>query len=190
MEESNWKVWEDEEIVDMFDRKVVKKEKVVEEEEVEEGMDVDKESGEESGKMEKVVDKGKGKEIEVVDISSGSEEKSGVRLIEVWKKEKMAREKREKDEKRKREVEGMVNRGRDRDMGRKEVMEMRQMVGDYEEVVGDISYVLGIGEQLASYFVMDREIRKVVEMIVEGDNEKRRDIRRMCEGGVKEEVEV
>ena len=34
LEESSWKVWEDEEMVDTFDGKVVKKEKVEEEEEV------------------------------------------------------------------------------------------------------------------------------------------------------------
>lgn len=78
------------------------------------------------------MDKGKGKEIEVVDISSESEEGGEVGLIDSRKEEKIAREKSEKKEKKKREVEGIVNRGKDREMGRKEVLEMKQMFGDYE----------------------------------------------------------
>ena len=186
LEDSSWKVWEDEEMVDTFDGKVVKKEKVVEVEESGEGMEVDEEGCEEEEEKVKVLDKGKGKEIKVVDISSGSEEGSGVGLIDEWKEE-VAKEKREREEKRKREIEGMVNRGKDRGMGRKEVMEMKQLFGDYEEVVGDVGYVLGIDMGLARCFVMDREIRKVVEMMVSGSSEERRDIRRMGEGEREEE---
>ena len=193
LEDSSWKVWEDEEMVDTFDGKVVKKEKVEEEEKDIVNMEIDEEESDEEEEKEvevKKVDKGKGKEIEVVDISSGSEEGNGVGLIEVWKEEKIAKERREKDEKKKRELEGMVNRGKDRGMGRKEVMEMRQLFGDYEEVVGDVGYVLGIEVGLARCFVMDREIRKVVEMMVSGSSEERKDIRRMSEGVGKEEVVV
>ena len=190
LEDSSWKVWEDEEMVDTFDGKKVKKEKVEEKEEESDGMEVDEEEGGKREVVEKGKDKGKGKEIEVVDISSGSEEGSGVGLIEEWKEEKVAKEKREKEEKKKREVEGMVNRGKDRGMGRKEVLEMKQMFGDYEEVVGDVGYVLGIDVGLARCFVMDREIRKVVEMMVSGSSEERRDIRRMSEGAKEEEVVV
>ena len=193
LEDSSWKVWEDEEMVDTFDGKVVKKEKVEEEEIGAEGMEVDEEEEEEEevevGSGTKV-DKGKGKEIEVVDISSGSKEGSGVGLIDSWKEEKIAKERREKKEKKKRETEGMVNRGKDRGMGRKEVLEMKQMFGDYEEVVGDVGYVLGIDVGLARCFVMDREIRKVVEMMVSGSSEERRDIKRMSEGAKKEEEVV
>ena len=193
LEESSWKVWEDEEMVDTFDGKVVKKEKVEEVKGEVVEMEID-ESSEEEEEVEKEgvgkVDKGKGKEIEVVDISSGSDEGSGVGLIDAWKEEKVAKERREKEEKRKREVEGMVSRGKDRGMGRKEVMEMKQMFGDYEEVVGDVGYVLGIDMGLARCFVMDREIRKVVEMMVSGSSEERRDIRRMSEGAKEEEIVV
>ena len=194
LEDSSWKVGEDEEMVDTFDGKVVKKEKVVEEAEVEEGegMEVDsssEEEEEEERKCIKEVGKGKGKEVEVVDLSSGSEVGSGVGLIDAWKEEKIAKERREREEK-KRETEGMISRGKDRGMGRKEVLEMKQMFGDYEEVVGDVGYVLGIDVGLARCFVMDREIRKVVEMMVSGDSEARRDIRRMSEGAKKEEVVV
>ena len=190
LEDSSWKVWEDEEMVDTFDGKVVKKEKVDEEKEEVVDMEVDEEISEEEEGGKKVMDKGKGKEIEVIDISSGSEEGSGVGLIKEWKEEKIAKERRMKEEKKKREIEGMVNRGKDRGMGRKEVMEMRQMFGDYEEVVGDVGYVLGIEVGLARCFVMDREIRKVVDMMVSGSSEERRDIRRMSEGKGEEEVVV
>ena len=189
LEDSSWKMWEDEEIVDTFDGKVVKKEKMDEKKEEVVEMEVDEEESEGEEEVGKVLDKGKGKEIEVVDISSGSRGGSGVGLIEEWKEEKVVKEKRMKEEKRKREVEGMVNRGKDRGMGRKEVMEMKQIFGDYEEVVGDVGYVLGIDMGLARCFVMDREIRKVVEMMVSGSSEERRDIRRMSESA-REEVEV
>ena len=132
LEESGWKVWEDEEMVDTFDGKVVRKEKVEEEKVEVEGMEVDEEEDDEEEEEEvRVLDKRKGKEIEVVDISSGSEVGSGVGLIEVWKEEKIAKKRREREEKKKREVEGMVSRGRDRGMERKEVLEMKQMFGDY-----------------------------------------------------------
>ena len=46
-EESSWKVWEDEEIVDKFDGKVVKKKKVEEVEAEVESMEVDREESKE-----------------------------------------------------------------------------------------------------------------------------------------------
>ena len=190
LEDSSWKVWEDEEMVDTFDGKVVKKEKVEEVEVEDVEMVEDEGDSEEEGEVKGRLDKGKGKEVEVIDISSGGEEGSGVGLIEEWKEEEIAKERRMKEEKKKRELEGMVNRGKDRGMGRREVIEMKQMFGDYEEVVGDVGYVLGIEVALARCFVMDREIRKVVEMMVSGSSEERKDIRRMSEGTKEEEVVV
>jgi len=67
---------------------------------------------------EKVIKKEKGEEgVEVIEITSRSEEGSGVGLIEEWKVKKEAKERRERSEKKKRELEGMVNRGKDRGMG-------------------------------------------------------------------------
>jgi len=86
----------------------------------------------------------------------------------------------------------MVNRGKDRGMGREEVSEMRRGFDDYEEMVGDVEYVLGIDKGLARCFVKDKEIRKVVYMMVSGHSGNRLDVRRM-EGGKgkdREEVEV
>ena len=178
LEESNWKVWEDEEMVDTFDGKVVKKEKVEEVREGENDMELDEEESEGEGKEEKVLDKGKERMVEVIDISSGSEEGSGVGLVEEWKEEKVAKEKREKDERRKRELEGMINRGKEKGMGRGEVLEIKQMFKDYEEMVEDVGYVLGIDKGVARCFVMDREVRKVVDMMVSGSSEERKDIGR------------
>ena len=132
----------------------------------------------------------KEKSVEVVDLCENSERERGVGLLEEWKEEKKAKERREKDERRKREVEGMVNRGKDRGMGRKEVMEMKLAFGDYEEMVGDVRYVLGIETGLARCFVMDREIRKVMEMMVNGVEEKERGVRRMSESKSEEVVVV
>jgi len=196
LEESGWKVWEDETMVDTFEEKVIKKEKlggareegdereVDEKEVVRVEVKVENEVGE--MKREKAVER------EVVEISSGSEEGSGVGLIEEWKEEKQAKEKRMKDERRKREVEGMVNRGKDRGMGRSEILEMKQGFRDYEEMVEDVEYVLGIDKALARCFVMDREIRKVVDMMVSGDSGSRLDVKMMDKGRkeMEEEVEI
>jgi len=45
--------------------------------------------------------------------------------------------------------------------------------------VENVECVLGIDKPLARGFVIDREIRKVVDMMVSGSNEERRDIRGM-----------
>ena len=196
LEGSGWKVWEDETMVDTFEEKVIKKEKLEGAREEGDKMEVD--GGEVVGVGEKVVvkeggmEKGKAVEREVVEISSESEGGSGVGLIEEWKEEKQAKEKRMRDERRKREVEGMVNRGKDRGMGRNEILEMKQGFRDYEEMVGDVEYVLGIDKALARCFVMDREIRKVVDMMVSGDSGSRLDMRMMDRKReeVEERVEV
>ena len=86
LEESGWTVWEDETMVDTFEGKMVKKERLEGEKEVGEKMEVDEEgrvegmAGEVKGKEKER--KGKGAQVEVVEISSGSEEGSGVGLIE------------------------------------------------------------------------------------------------------------
>ena len=129
--------------------------------------------GEEWVRKKERVEGGK-KKIEVVDLCGSSEEGSGVVLMDEWKEEKRAKDRREKDERRKREVEGMVNRGKNRGMSRKGVMEIRRAFGDYEEVVGDVGYVLGIEVGLARCFVMDREISKVVDLMVNGERERER----------------
>jgi len=196
LEESGWKVWEDETMVDTFEGKVIKKEKLGDGREVVEEMEVDEEekvgSAEGEGKVEGGVDKGKGMQVEVVDISSGSEGGDGVGLIEEWKEEKRAKDKRLRDEGKKRETEGVVNRGKDRGMGRSEILEMRKGFEDYEEMVSDVEYVLGIDKGLARCFVMDREIRKVIDMMVSGDSGGRMDIKRMDGLGerMEERVEV
>ena len=185
--ESDWKVWEDEEIEDTFEGKGEEEGEDVEmDEEVEvkvekdevwvrknvdevvaEGLKGVKGEEWERKKMEEEKNKRMKGVVEVVDLCGDSEEESGVGLIEKWKEEKVGKEKREKDERRKREVEGMVNRGKDRGMRKRDVLEMKQAFGDYEEVVGDVGYVLGIDVGLARCFVMDREIRKAVDMMME-----------------------
>jgi len=194
LEESGGKVWEDKTIVDTFDRKVVKKDKLEEEKVENEDMEIDEEEeGKEKRERGEEVKEGKRvgeKEVEVIDLSSGSEKENGVGLIEEWKEEKRVKEKRLKDERRKREVKGAVNRGKDRGMGREEVLEMKQNFGDYEEMVGDVKYVLRIDRSLTRCFVMDREIRKVVDLMVSGDSGRRMDVRMMQKGRMREEDRV
>ena len=194
VEESGWKVWEDKAMVDTFDRKVVKREKVEKGERGEAEMEVDEEEEkEESGVDKRVKEEGKeenGKEVEVVDISSGIERGSRLGLMKEWRKEKKAKEKRMKDKNRKREVEGVVNRGKDRGMEREEILEMRQSCGDYKEMVSDVEYLLGIDKGLARCFVMDREIRKVVDMRVSGNSGRRVDVKRIDAGEKREEGRV
>ena len=204
LEEEGWKVWEDEMEKDTFEGKGKEEEEDVDMEEVcikveredKIGDDVERVMGVmlegvkgEEWRKEERGKKGKREGIEVVDLCGSSEGEGGVGLIEEWKEEKKAKERREKKERRKREVEGMVNRGKDRGMNREAVMEMRMAFGDYEEVVGDVGYVLGIEVGLARCFVMDREIRKVVDMMVIGGNREKGEGRRMSEG-LREEEEV
>ena len=209
LEESDWKVWEDEEIMDTFEGKGKRESEDVE---MEDGVEIKVEKvekwerenvdrviggmlegvkGEKWAKEEEKLVKGKKvrEEVEVIDLCESGEESGGIGLLEEWKVEKETKERREKKERRRREVEGMVNRGKDRGMRREDVMEMRQAFGDYEEVVGDVGYVLGIDVGLARCFVMDREIRKAVDMMMNGKGEKRSCERRMSEG-VREEVVV
>ena len=112
VEESGWKVQEDKTMVDTLDGKVIKKVKGERGEGEEEEMEIDEEEErEESGVDMRVKGEGKegrGNEVEVVSISRRSRRSSGVGLIEQWKEEKRAKEKRMKDENRKREVEGVV----------------------------------------------------------------------------------
>ena len=208
--ESDWKVWEDEVVVDTFEGK---KEKMDEDVGMDEGVEIKREKEEVwvrkdvdeviGGMLEGVrgeewaKEKGKKRreevikeEVEVIDLCGSREEESGVGLLEEWREEKEAKEKREKDERRRREVEGMVNRGKDRGMRREDVLEMKQVFGDYEEVVGDVGYVLGIDVGLARCFVMDREIRKAVDMMMDGKRDGKSEKRRMSEGMRGEEVEV
>ena len=209
LDEDEWKVWEDEEMKDTFEGKGDEGREDVE---MEEGEDIKVEK--EEVRVERIVEEvarerlrslgevgmkrgkreGKGKgvkeEIEVVDLCGSSEDGSGVGLVEEWKEEKLGKERREREERKKREVEGLVNRGKDRGMRRKDVMEMKQAFGDYEEVVGDVGYVLGIDVGLARCFVMDREIRKVVDMMMEGGIGKKKVGRRMSEGVEEVETEV
>ena len=210
LDSSDWKVWEDEEVKDTFEGRG---EEEGEDVEMGEGVEIKVEREEEGVRkgvdkiMEEMLEGVKGEkwakekksdegykkkkeEIEVVDLCGSSGEESGVGLIEEWKEEKVGKERREKEERRKREVEGMVNRGKDRGMRRKDVMEMRQAFGDYEEVVGDVGYVLGIEVGLARCFVMDREIRKVVDMLMGGEKGEGEKARRMSEGIREEEVVV
>ena len=203
LEEEEWKMWEDEEVRDTFEGKGGEEEEDVDMEEVDIKVEREDRIGEDVGRVMKDMlrdvrgeewakgeEKKKKVEIEVVDLCGSSEGEGGVGLIEEWKEEKKAKEKREKNERRKREVEGMVNRGKDRGMNRETVMKMKMEFGDYEEVVGDVGYVLGIEVGLARCFVMDREIRKVVDMMVDGGEKRKREVRRMSEGIREEEVVV
>ena len=204
LEEEEWKMWEDEEVKDTFEGKGEKEEEDVDME----GVDIKVEREDRIGEdVERVVrsmledvkgeewergkdKRGKKREVEVVDLCGSSDGDGGIGLIDEWKEEKKAKERREKNERRKREVEGMVNRGKDRGMNREAVMEMRMAFGDYEEVVGDVGYILGIEVGLARCFVMDREIRKVVDLMVGGGGKEGREVRRMSEGMKEEEVMV
>jgi len=133
LEDSTWRVWEDVEIVDTFEGKGERGKRE------EEGKDIVGKEVEMRGVEERMIKKEKGTEVvEIIDISSGSEEGSEVSLIEKWRVKKEVMEKRERCEKKKREMEGMINRGKDSGMGRREIMEMRQNFKDYEEGVGDV----------------------------------------------------
>jgi len=160
LEESGWKVWEDEEVKDTFEGKGKGKEFLGKKDEVivvEEGevMEVDVVEVKEG-----VVKRCKGKEVEV---SEDEEMGEGLGLIEEWKEKELTRVRKLKEEERKREKEGVIRRGEEKGMGRERVLDMWRTFKDYEEVVGEVKYVLGVDKGVARCFVMDREIRKVLE---------------------------
>ena len=160
LEESVWKVWEDEEVKNTVEGKGKGKEVLGKKEEVvviEQGevMEVDVV---EVGKEE--VKRCKGKEVEV---NEDEEMEEGLGLIEEWKEKELARVKRLKGEEKIREKEVVVSRGKEKGMGRERVLEMWRAFKDYEEVVGEVKYILGVEEGVARCFVMDREIRKILE---------------------------
>ncbi|PUU82329.1 hypothetical protein B9Z19DRAFT_1120962 [Tuber borchii] len=104
----------------------------------------------------------KGKETEIIVIEE--EEEEGLSSMEKWTMEKKTKEKHEREERKRGEKEGIINRGKDRGIGRDSVMEMWREWQDYEELVKDTRYVLGIRMEEARSFMLDREIRKVLEL--------------------------
>ncbi|PUU74719.1 hypothetical protein B9Z19DRAFT_1067996 [Tuber borchii] len=133
----DWEVWmdsmegvegEDEEdsakVVEEAISELREKEKKEIGEREKEKMEVKKEEelseSEEEVEKKRKVDKGKRREVVVIE-SSGVEE---LGTIEKWKIEKKMKEKREKEENRKREKEGVINRGKDRGMGRDSTLEL------------------------------------------------------------------
>ncbi|PUU81380.1 hypothetical protein B9Z19DRAFT_1062735 [Tuber borchii] len=114
--------------------------------------------------------KNKGKGVEVV---VEEEDEEGLSSMEKWALEKKAKERREKEERRRREKEGVINRGKDRGMGRDSVLEMWKEWQDYEELVKDARYILGVRTEEARSFMLDREIRKVLELGLGGELGKR-----------------
>ncbi|PUU73252.1 hypothetical protein B9Z19DRAFT_1069147 [Tuber borchii] len=150
----------------------IKKEKI-------EKLEVEKErkgEGSEGGEKNKRVEedeccegkkKCKEKEVEEVVIEESGVE--GMGAMEKWALEKKAKERREKEERKRREKEGIINRGKDRGMGRDSVLEMWKEWQDYEELVKDARYILGVKMEEARSFMLDREIRKVLELSLGGE---------------------
>ncbi|PUU74724.1 hypothetical protein B9Z19DRAFT_1132706 [Tuber borchii] len=169
------------------------KEKEVEVERVEEISESEKEV-----EKKRKVDKGKEKEVIVIE-SSGVEE---LGMLEKWKVEKKMKEKKERDESKKREKEGVINRGKDKGMGRDSTLELWREWKDYEELVEHARYILGIRKEEARCFMLDKEIRKVLELGLEkglgtrkcGDNECRKEVEVrsevVVEDGLKEKEEL
>ncbi|PUU76969.1 hypothetical protein B9Z19DRAFT_1128955 [Tuber borchii] len=111
--------------------------------------------------------KSKGKEVKGVVVEE--EEEEGLSSMEKWALEKKVKERREREERKKREKEGVINRGKDRGMGRDSVLEMWKEWQDYEELVKDARYILGVRTEEARSFMLDREIRKVLEISLGGE---------------------
>ncbi|PUU81922.1 hypothetical protein B9Z19DRAFT_1121463 [Tuber borchii] len=113
------------------------------------------------------VKKSKGKEVEVVvDEENGME---GVGSMEKWALERKAKENRERGERKRRDKEGIINRGKDRGMGRDSMLELWKEWQDYEEIVKDAEYILGVRRDEARCFMLDKEIRKVLELGLGGE---------------------
>ncbi|PUU74177.1 hypothetical protein B9Z19DRAFT_1159781 [Tuber borchii] len=128
------------------DKRLIKIEKIEEkrEEEVVEEISNSEDECYKKGKLDK------GKEVEKVEmVSSGIEELS---MVEKLKLEKKIKEKQEREERKKREKEEILN---------------RKEWKDYDETVEDARYILGIRKEEGRYFMLDREIKKVLELGLE-----------------------
>ncbi|KAG0126023.1 hypothetical protein HOY82DRAFT_615688 [Tuber indicum] len=122
-----------------------------EEEEVQEKIKKFKEEQRVFKRMVERLDKRKSKAVEVVEVKASKEEDSR-------RREKL------------RDLEGYVNRAKEMGWNREKVLEKQEQLRDYRSVVKEVDYMFGIEVGEERCFVMDSEIRNVVEMIVDGEN--------------------
>jgi len=97
------------------------------------------------------LDKGKGVErsvkkekIDSVAVVEEVEEEEGVDSLEVWKLKRLRKEGLEKEERKMREKEGMVSRGKDMGRSREEVKRLRKDFRNWKEEVEEIRYIMGV----------------------------------------------
>jgi len=80
--------------------------------------------------------------------------------MEAWKLKQVVKEKRLKEERKKREKEGMVARGKELGRSREEVKKLRSEFRDWREEVEEVCYILGEKEERVRAFGLDMEIRR------------------------------
>ena len=88
------------------------------------------------------------------------EDGEGLDSLEVWRLKKLRREKRELEERKQREKEGMVNRGKELGRWREEVKALRSEFRDWKEEVDEIRYILGKSEEDARGYAVDLEVER------------------------------
>jgi len=104
-------------------------------------------------KRQKVEDK-------MVEERGESEEEEGVDSLEGWKLKRLRKERLEKEERKIREKEGMVSRGKDMGRSTEEVKSLRKDFRDWKEEVEEIRYILGGGVEEARGFAVDLEMKR------------------------------
>jgi len=74
----------------------------------------------------------------------------------------MRKDRLEKEERKIREKEGMVSRGKDMGRSREEVKSLRKDFRDWKKEVEEIRYILGVGVEVeeARYFAIDLEMKR------------------------------
>ena len=80
--------------------------------------------------------------------------------MEKWKLRKLRQEKLMREERKQREKEGMVDRGRELGGTREEVKALRKEFRDWKEEVDEIRYILGKSDEEARGYAMDLEIKR------------------------------
>jgi len=114
--------------------------------------------GEVKGK-ERVVKKEKVERVEMMEEDE-SDMEEGIDSLEGWKMKRLRKETLEKVERKMREKEGMVSRGKDMGRSRAEVKDLRKDCRDWKEEVKEIRYILGVGVEEARGFAMDLEMKR------------------------------
>jgi len=93
-------------------------------------------------------------------LFESEEDGEGVDSLGEWRLRKLRKEKREMEERKQREKEGMVSRGKELGRSREEVKALRREFRDWKEEVDEIRYILGKSDEDARGYAVDLEVKR------------------------------